>query len=1326
MGRLVTATGATVGAAFTIAPLSGVAYVNKPVVAYSHDTADDVFFVMFATDRGKNFDGPPSAWMQRVTFTGTGGALTGSAFLASDGVYELPNDLVYNPFTRQFVAVWERIFSEGADVLVRFFNANGSPATSIVNVTSANWSQGAAKAAVDWQTNRIMITYQGVHPNSPANPEQLGLWAKVVDGANGAVLTGLLTVQNGFTIEPVPVFLPERNGFVVAWTGFNPGRDVFGRFVSTANGSVGSMPQATYGISTSSRQEGAPMGIYDAISRRVVMAVQSSGGCPNDTCPFLDGAILDGLGNPLSSFTGLSTVTPSSNGGTFYPDVAVGEGGQFGFSYTLDYIADYVERVSLPAAGTPGPVFGGGGGTPNSAVLSPTGASFSIVKNGSAISGFTPQSVSVSFATSPVAWTASTSNPWLQVTNGSGSGNGQFTVTVINPSDVIGSQTLLNGSVVLTAPGAPNSPVTLPVTVSVSAPGGGSTVTNQGATAVSSGPLSVIHGLAYAARHDVYLMAYESPNGVQGRFVSANGATVGAAFTIASLAGISYANKPVVAYSNDSDDDVFFVMFGTDRGKAFDGLPSAWIQRVSFTGTGGALVGNAFLASEGVYESPNDLIFNPVTRQFVAVWERFFSEGPDVMVRFFNVNGTPATGVVNVTSANWSQGAAKAAMDWQTNRILIAYQGLHPNSPANPEQLGLWAKIVDGSNGAVLTGLLTVQNGFTIEPVPVFLPERNGFVVAWTGFNPGRDVMGRFVSSANGSVGSIPGSVYGIATSGRQEGAPMGMYDAISRRVLMAVQSSGGCPNDTCPYLDGAVLDAQGAVLTSFTGLSTVAPSSTGGTFYPDVAVGEGGQFGVSYTLNYSADYVERVALAPAGTPGPIFGGGGGPVNTVTVGPTSASFAVTKSGAAISGFSPKAVNVTFAVGPLAWTATTSSPWLQVTGGSGNGNGQFSVTVINPGDVIGSQTLLNGSVVLTAAGAPNSPVTLPVSVSVTLSQASGVNLNGDGNGDVFLYRPSNGQWAQMTTTSDGKFNVAALGSWATGWDVHAAWFNTDALTDFFVFNPNTGVWYKSLNNGSGGFTDQADGQWWPGWHRYIVDLNGDGISDVFLFDPATGAWFKCFSTPAGFTYEEGAWTAGWQLYPANLNGDAYADFFLYSPVTGRWYWVLGKSGSGFTYQLTSTWATGWNIYPGDFNGDTLSDMLLHNPSTGQYYVAMNAVSGFSLTTGVWSLGWTPRVADLNGDGSDDLFLHAPVNGLWMQLISNKVGQFTFAGSQQWATGWDLYPMDLNGDGRTDFLLFNPTSGVWYQARNLVLGTFSYTNGLLAPGLDLTVVVKAPER
>ena len=189
-------------------------------------------------------------------------------------------------------------------------------------------------------------------------------------------------------------------------------------------------------------------------------------------------------------------------------------------------------------------------------------------------------------------------------------------------------------------------------------------VSNQGATPVASGALSVAHGLAYAARHDVYLMAYESPSGVQGRFVNAAGATVGSAFMIAPLSGVAYVNKPMVAYSTDTADDVFFVMFATDRGKAFDGLPSAWIQRVTFTGSGGALAGNAFLASDGVYEVPTDIVYNPATRQFVAVWERIFSEGADVLVRFFTAAGAPASGIVNVSNANWSQGAAKAAVDW--------------------------------------------------------------------------------------------------------------------------------------------------------------------------------------------------------------------------------------------------------------------------------------------------------------------------------------------------------------------------------------------------------------------------------------------------------------------------------------------------------------------------------------------------------------------------------------------------------------------------------------------------------------------------------------
>lgn len=988
-GRFVNAAGAPVGSVFSVAALGqqALVYANKPMVAYSTDTADDTFFVMYATDYGKAPDAQPGAWIQRVSFTGTGGARVGNPIQVGDGGWEIPNDIIYNPATRQFVAVWERFYSEGPDVMVRFFNADGTAATGIINVSGANHGQGAAKAAVDWERNRIIIAYQGLHPNSPVNPEILGLWAKVIDGSTGALLTSLIQVQSGFTIEAMPVFMPEVDGFLVTWTGFNPGRDVVGRYVSSADGAVGTSPNPVYIIAGSGRQEGAPMGMYDAISRRVLMGIQSSGGCPNDTCPFLDGAILDHQGVVLSSFTGLSTAVPSATGGSFYPDVAPGEGGQFGLSYTLNYASVYVERVSLPAASTPGPQFGGSTPPTTGLTASPTSLSFSVSKNGTALGAVTPRAVALTFGTgSSGAWTATTSAPWLQLATASGNGNGQFTATIINPSDVIGAQSALSGSIVITAASASNAPITIPVTVAVSsATTSGGTLSQQGATQLATGHTTVVHGIAYSPRHDVYLTVYEGPNGVRGRFMNTAGQPVGDVFAIATTPGqaSSYANKPMVAYSHSTADDVFFVMYGSDYTKAADAVPSAWIQRVSFTGTGGARVGNPIAVGDGGWEIPNDIVYNPATRQFVAVWERFFGSGPDVMVRFFNADGAPTTGIVNVTAANHGQGAAKAAVDWERNRILIAYQGLHPNSAVNPETLGLWAKIVDGTSGALLTGLLTVQSGFTIEAMPVFLPEVDGFLVTWTGFNPGRDVMGRYVSSLDASLGGMPNPIYAVAASARSEGAPMGMYDAISRRVLMAVQSSGGCPNDTCPYLDGAILTGDGAVTSSFTGLSTVAPSATGGSFYPDVTVGEGGQFGVSYSLNYFSVYNDRIVLSAADVPGPQFGGTTNPAVGATMAPSSLSIAILKAGAQINAGNPSPVSVTFSTGTAgAWSVASAVPWLQVVSGSGSGDGQFSVRVINPSNVIASQTSLSGSVILTAATAPNSPVTLPVTVTVS--------------------------------------------------------------------------------------------------------------------------------------------------------------------------------------------------------------------------------------------------------------------------------------------------------------------------------------------------------
>ena len=60
------------------------------------------------------------------------------------------------------------------------------------------------------------------------------------------------------------------------------------------------------------------------------------------------------------------------------------------------------------------------------------------------------------------AWTATSDQPWLQVSNGSGAGAGQFTVTVVASPGMPAAGTL-TATVAVTAVGMANSPLVIPV-----------------------------------------------------------------------------------------------------------------------------------------------------------------------------------------------------------------------------------------------------------------------------------------------------------------------------------------------------------------------------------------------------------------------------------------------------------------------------------------------------------------------------------------------------------------------------------------------------------------------------------------------------------------------------------------------------------------------------------------------------------------------------------------------------------------------------------------------------------------------------------------------
>ena len=128
-----------------------------------------------------------------------------------------------------------------------------------------------------------------------------------------------------------------------------------------------------------------------------------------------------------------------------------------------------------PPSGCP-TVSPGGSSTCPVPSVSPSTLLFSAVKEGAggAIIAVTPaQVVTVQMPGQTGAWTAASNQPWLQVTGGAGSGAGQMTLTIGNPSNVIGASTSLAATLTITPASTSVSAVAMTVQLTVNQTGGG-------------------------------------------------------------------------------------------------------------------------------------------------------------------------------------------------------------------------------------------------------------------------------------------------------------------------------------------------------------------------------------------------------------------------------------------------------------------------------------------------------------------------------------------------------------------------------------------------------------------------------------------------------------------------------------------------------------------------------------------------------------------------------------------------------------------------------------------------------------------------------------
>jgi VCBS repeat protein len=194
-----------------------------------------------------------------------------------------------------------------------------------------------------------------------------------------------------------------------------------------------------------------------------------------------------------------------------------------------------------------------------------------------------------------------------------------------------------------------------------------------------------------------------------------------------------------------------------------------------------------------------------------------------------------------------------------------------------------------------------------------------------------------------------------------------------------------------------------------------------------------------------------------------------------------------------------------------------------------------------------------------------------------------DIDGDALADLIVWRASTGTWHWLTSSSDYDYAAAGAKQWGNQGlgDVPLLGdYDGDGRTDLSLWRPTDGTWYWLTSSTNYNYASAGSKQWGNSGlsdKPMVGDFDGDHKSDLAIWRASDGTWYWLTSS-SGYAYTSavgvqwGNRLLGDVAALTDFDGDGKADLCVWRSSTGTWFWLTSSSGYAYGSAGVRQWGS----------------------------------------------------------------------------------------------------------------------------------------------------------